>query len=85
MSLRVVVRVFVFLAALVTGSMFLEVQAQHNPTASARQKMTPASAEGATEAQRRAEELSEERAIDADCAALRKMGATNKNCPPPSH
>lgn len=32
--------------------------------------------------QERAEKKSVQQTIDSDCAALRKMGATNKNCPP---
>lgn len=35
-------------------------------------------------AQQRAEQQSEQQAIDSACAALRKMGGANKNCPPPS-
>ncbi len=30
----------------------------------------------------RSEKKSVQQTIDSDCAALRKMGATNKNCPP---
>jgi hypothetical protein len=33
-------------------------------------------------AQRQAEQKSEQQAIDSACTALRKMGGTNKNCPP---
>jgi uncharacterized protein HemX len=32
--------------------------------------------------QKRAEQESEQQAIDAACAALQKIGKTNKNCPP---
>ena len=35
-------------------------------------------------AQQQAEQQSEQQAIDSACAALRKMGGANKNCPPPS-
>lgn len=35
-------------------------------------------------AQKRAEQKSEQQGIDSACAALRKMGGVNKNCPPPS-
>jgi hypothetical protein len=37
---------------------------------------------GDQDAQQKAEQKSEQQAIDSACAALRKMGGTNKNCPP---
>ena len=36
------------------------------------------------QAAQQAEQKSEQQAIDSACAALRKMGGANKNCPPPS-
>lgn len=48
-------------------------------------KPVPAAApNGDQAAQRQAEEKSEQQAIDSACAALRKMGGTNKNCPSPT-
>ena len=44
--------------------------------------VTSASQSSQSATQKQAEQQSEQQAIDAACEALRKMGKTNKNCPP---
>ena len=82
MSFRSVVSLLIVIAALGVGAIIVrtEFSSRTAPINVSKPADSPSSMTGLQE-QERAEQESEQEAIKANCAALRKMGAVNKNCP----
>ena len=82
MSLRALVGLLIVIAALGVGAILVRTEfISRTPPINV---STPAGSPSNTTAlqeQQRAEQKSEQEAIKANCEALRKMGAVNKNCP----
>jgi hypothetical protein len=83
MSLRTVVGLLIIIAALGVGAVVIRTEFNRPtpPISTSRPAGSPSNMTALHE-QQRAEQKSEQEAIKANCAALRKMGAINKNCPP---
>ena len=74
--------ILIVIAALGVGGIFAREDLIRHPAVS--NTVTVAAPSNDQTAQRQAEQKSEQQAIDSACAALRKMGGTNKNCPSPA-
>jgi hypothetical protein len=83
MSLRTVIGLLILVAALGVGAVVIRTEfiSPATPISTSRPPGSPSNMTALHE-QQRAEQKSEQEAIKANCAALRKMGAINKNCPP---
>ena len=82
MSLRKIIGLLIVIAALGVGAIAMRTEfTGRTPPVAISEPAGSASSITALQQQRNAEQKSEEEAIKANCIALRKMGATNKNCP----
>jgi hypothetical protein len=82
MSLRTVVGLLIVIAALGVGAIVIRTEfISRTPPINVSKPAGSPSSVTALQEQERAEQKSEQEAIKANCAALRKMGAVNKNCP----
>ena len=83
MSLRTAVGLLIVIAVLGVGAIVIRTEfiSRTSPINISSPAGSPSNTT-ALQDQERAEQKSEQEAIKANCAALRKMGDVNKNCPP---
>lgn len=73
--------IVVAIVAVTTAVVLLRAELAHTPSRAARNPIA-LPLDHSLQTQQQAEQKSEEDSIRANCAALRRMGAENKNCPP---
>jgi hypothetical protein len=83
MSLKRVLSVLIVLVAVAVGAFLIRTEfGGHSTGMNPPGTSDSGSGKIAVEQQQRAEQQNEQDTIKANCAALRKMGAVNKNCLP---
>ena len=82
MSLRKVVGLLIVIVALGVGAIVMRTELIGRAPPIDISKPAGSASSTALRQQERAEKKSEQEAIKANCVALRKMDAINKNCPP---
>ena len=80
MSRGKLLAIVIAITSLGVGAMVVRTEFAHPPTISATQAVGASPTDGQA-AQERAEKRNEQEGLEHACAALKKLGATNKVCP----